>query len=139
MDKINIKDVIAIHSIFEQENTCESGVRDINMLDSAINSAFQSAFGEDIFKEDIDKIARIGLGIIKNHAFVDGNKRTGLAVIVALCKINNIFLPDEDKLYDAIMDVAEDNESSWTELYERFNLKLKLICELTTLDKEIYN
>ena len=37
------------------------------------------------------------------------------------------------------MDVAEDNESSWTELYERFNLKLKLICELTTLDKEIYN
>lgn len=79
------------------------------------------------------------MGIIKNHAFVDGNKRTGLAVIIALCKINNIFLPDEDKLYDAIMDVAEDNESSWTELYERFNLKLKLICELTTLDKEIYN
>lgn len=53
MDKINIKDVIAIHSIFEQENTCESGVRDINMLDSAINSAFQSAFGEEIYLKKI--------------------------------------------------------------------------------------
>lgn len=95
MDRIGLEDVILIHKI-----------------DSAISSVYQSAFGEDIFKEDIDKISRIGLGIASNHGFVDGNKRTGLATIVALCKVNNIKLPNEDDLYNIIVEAIEDHESS---------------------------
>lgn len=111
MDRIALEDVISIHKIFEDEQVCDSGIRDINIIDSAISSAYQSAFGEEIFKEDIDKISRIGLGIASNHGFVDGNKRTALATIVALCKVNNIKLPDEDDLYDIIMEAVEDHES----------------------------
>ena len=138
MDRIKVEDVILIHKIFEDEHACDSGIRDINIIDSAISSAYQSAFGEDIFKEDIDKISRIGLGIASNHGFVDGNKRTGLATIVALCKVNNIKLPNENDLYNIIMEASEDHESSWSEKYERFNLKLKIACEITTLEDEIY-
>jgi len=47
------------------------GLRDENMLDSALNSAFQTFDGADLYKTDIDKIAAVCYSLIVNHSFID--------------------------------------------------------------------
>ncbi|MCL2016563.1 MAG: Fic family protein [Defluviitaleaceae bacterium] len=78
MRRLSIEDLCDInHTILRRENT----LRDETMLDSCINSAYQSYGGEDFFVTDFEKICRISYGIVKNRTFVDGNKRTALCFL----------------------------------------------------------
>jgi len=52
--------------------------------------ALQTFGGIDLYPTTTAKIARIAYGIIRNHPFVDGNKRTGVHVMMVLLKLNNI-------------------------------------------------
>jgi len=65
------------------------GLRDENVLDSALGSAFQTFDGKDLHETTIDKIASICHHLIANHAFVDGNKRIGVQVMLMLLDINH--------------------------------------------------
>jgi death-on-curing protein len=59
------------------------GLRDRGLLESAVNRAY---YDRDASLASV--AASLGLGLIKNHAFVDGNKRAGLAAFVAFLKLN---------------------------------------------------
>ncbi len=66
-------------------------------LEFVLDAVLFPVFGNDLYPEVVDKIAAIAQTIITRHIFRDGNKRTGLAVIVALARANNIkFVPDKD-------------------------------------------
>lgn len=67
------------------------------MLDSALQSAFQTFDGEDIYPTKIEKAARIGFNLISNHAFVDGNKRIGVLVMQSFLRINGILISYSDE------------------------------------------
>ena len=69
--------VLKLHSDIIKSSGGLAGVRDMNLLNSALSSPFQSSNGEDIYPSIQQKAARLGFRIIPNHPFIDGNKRLG--------------------------------------------------------------
>ncbi|MDQ0220380.1 type II toxin-antitoxin system death-on-curing family toxin [Peribacillus cavernae] len=65
------------------------GVKDPNLLDSAINRPMQSVFGNDAYPSIYEKAAALFESIAKNHAFHNANKRTALASFIVFLKINH--------------------------------------------------
>ncbi|MBO4636138.1 MAG: type II toxin-antitoxin system death-on-curing family toxin [Clostridiales bacterium] len=66
------------------------GVRDESLLDSALNAPFQSFGDQEFYPTIVEKAARLGFGLIKNHPFCDGNKRTGAMVTLMMLKLNAV-------------------------------------------------
>ena len=89
-----------------------TGLRDDAILDSALNAPFQSYDGHDAFSSLQQKAARLGYGLIKNHAFVDGNKRIGAHVMLVFLNLNGIDLAyTQQELVSIILDVASSTAS----------------------------
>jgi death-on-curing protein len=63
---------------------------DEGLLDSALQNPFQTFDGVELYPSAAAKIARIAYGLISNHPFADGNKRTGVYVMTILLKLNHI-------------------------------------------------
>ena len=85
------------------------GLRDEGLLDSALAQPFQTFAGEELYPTIAQKAARYAYGIISDHPFADGNKRTGTAVMAAFLLVNSCtFAPAHEELYRTMMGVAED-------------------------------
>ena len=84
-----------------------AGVRDLGLLDSAIESVYQTFDGEELYKTKEEKGARLGYALVSNHAFLDGNKRVGVLVMLSFLAINGISLSYiDDELIDLGLDLA---------------------------------
>lgn len=84
-----------------------SGVRDMEGLESAINRPFATWGGENLYKDVYEQAAAIGESIVMNHPFVDGNKRTGLALMYAVLRLEGIILnATPDETYQFVVDLA---------------------------------
>ncbi len=68
----------------------DPNVRYLNLLDSALNSAFQTFDGKELYPTKQEKATRIGYSLISNHAFVDRNKRIGMYVLLTFLETNGI-------------------------------------------------
>lgn len=90
MIKISLEKVLLLHQLIAEETGGDPNVRDLNLLDSALNSAFQTFDGKELYPTKQEKAARIGYSLISNHAFVDGNKRIGMYVLLTFLEINGI-------------------------------------------------
>ena len=90
MIKISLEKVLLLHQLIAEETGGDPNVRDLNLLDSALNSAFQTFEGKELYPTKQEKAARIGYSLISNHAFVDGNKRIGMYVLLTFLEINGI-------------------------------------------------
>lgn len=85
-------------------------VRDIGLLESAAARPRASAFGADVYPALHDKAAALLHSIVRNHALVDGNKRLGLAAVIAFYGVNGRRLTmTNDEAYDVVMAVAVGN------------------------------
>ena len=73
------------------------GIRDFGLLDSALESAYATFDGKELFPTKEEKAARIGVGLVSNHAFVDGNKRIGMYVLLTFLEVNGIPLEATDE------------------------------------------
>lgn len=80
------------HVYIIEETGGASGENTARLLGS-VGRAFQTAFGEDLFADDLAKAAALFHGIITSHAFTDGNKRTATATAF-LFLISRGYLPD---------------------------------------------
>ena len=86
------------------------GVRDIGLLESAAARPRASAFGADAYATPHDKAAALLHSIVRNHALVDGNKRLGLAAVIAFYGVNGRRLTmTNDEAYDVVTAVASGN------------------------------
>lgn len=100
--------VLAIHEDQLKRHGGMSGVRDEGLLESALAQPFASFGGNDLYPTISEKAARYGFGIIKNHPFADGNKRTGTALIFAFLRGNGFtFKPRTEDFYNTIIAVAD--------------------------------
>ena len=90
MIKIDNEKVLLLHQLLIEETGGEPNIRDINLLDSSIQQAYQTFDGEELYKSKEEKAARLGYVLISNHAFVDGNKRIGMYVMLAFLEMNGI-------------------------------------------------
>lgn len=74
-------EALAIHSAVVARFGGIDGVRDEGLLESALAQPFQSFAGIELYPTDEAKACRYAYGIIKDHPFADGNKRTATALM----------------------------------------------------------
>jgi death-on-curing protein len=71
-------------------------LRDENLLDSTLALPFQTFDEKELYPSVLGKISRITYGLVRNHAFIDGNKRIGTYVMLILLELNNISVDFSD-------------------------------------------
>ncbi len=83
-------------------------VRDAGLLDGAAHRPSTTLFGEDAYPTLFDKAAALIESIVRNHALVDGNKRTAWLACCSFLDLNGepVNAPD-DEAYDLIIGIAE--------------------------------
>ena len=90
MIKFSEEKVLLLHRLLTEATGGTDGVRDIGLLDSALESAYATFDGKELFPSKEEKAARLGVGLVSNHAFVDGNKRIGMYVLLSFLEVNGI-------------------------------------------------
>ena len=90
MIRFSREKVLLLHQLVIEETGGAADVRDLDLLDSALASAFQTFDGKELYPTKEEKAARIGYSLISNHAFVDGNKRIGMYVLLTFLETNGI-------------------------------------------------
>jgi len=86
-----------LHQLIAQETGGEIGVRDEGLLDSALESAFATFDGQELYPSKEEKGARIGYSLISNHAFIDGNKRIGMYIMMTFLELNGLKIECSDE------------------------------------------
>ncbi|WP_278972218.1 type II toxin-antitoxin system death-on-curing family toxin [Mobiluncus mulieris] len=95
-----------------------SGLRDEGLLESAIATPLQGFSGADLYPTIIDKATQLAFGLIRNHPFIDGNKRIGTHAMLVLLYLNEIELAyEDDELIQIILNVAA-GQTSRDDLYQ---------------------
>lgn len=104
---LTLAEAVAIHRDQVDRYGGRGGVRDIGLLESALAAPAASAGGEYAHADLFAMAAAYAYHIVKNHPFVDGNKRAGLACALVFLELNRISVRDPaGRLYDAVMELA---------------------------------
>ena len=90
MIKISKEKVLLLHQLMAEATGGGVGVRDEGLLESAIEGCYATFGGEELYPTKEEKAARLGYSLISNHAFVDGNKRIGVYIMLTFLEINGI-------------------------------------------------
>ena len=101
MIKFSREKVLLLHKLLAEATGGAVGVRDEGLLDSALEGAFAGFGDREFYPTKEEKGARLGYSLISNHAFVDGNKRIGVYVMLSFLEMNGIKLrcTDEELVY----------------------------------------
>ena len=86
--QFTVQDIYELHIQLEKTFILASGIRDENLLASAVNTLFQTFMGNELYPSIYDKAAQLCYGIANNHPFTDGNKRTALHSMYVYLIIN---------------------------------------------------
>ena len=97
MIKFSKEKVLLLHKLIAEETGGSIGVRDEGLLESALESAFSGFSGQEFYPTKEEKGARLGYTLISNHAFVDGNKRIGVYIMLTFLEVNGIRLECTDE------------------------------------------
>ena len=104
---LTLAEVVEIHADQIERYGGGSGIRDINLLSSAVAMPYASFQGQFLHADLFEMAAAYAFHICQNHPFVDGNKRTALAAALVFLELNDISLSDpEEKLYHSMMSLA---------------------------------
>ena len=90
MTKFSREKVLLLHQLIAQETGGEVGLRDQSLLDAALAAAFAGVADREFYPSKEEKAARLGFDLISNHAFLDGNKRIGMYVMLTFLEANGI-------------------------------------------------
>ena len=92
MIRFSKEKILLLHKLLIEQTGGEDGVRDMGLLESAIAACDATFDGKDLFPTKEEKAARLCVGLVSNHAFVDGNKRIGVYVMLTFLEVNGIRL-----------------------------------------------
>ena len=90
MIKFSKDKILLLHQLMAEATGGGVGVRDEALLESAIESAFATFDGKELYPTKEEKAAQLAFSLISNHAFVDGNKRIGVYIMISFLEINGI-------------------------------------------------
>ncbi len=112
MKMLEMKDIILFHKKLIEKTGGSDGIRDYSLIDSALNRAFASFDGKDLYESIEEKISVIATSMVKNHGFIDGNKRIGIAVMLLLLQLNEIVVQYiQTELIELGLNIASGNYS----------------------------
>lgn len=107
MKTLNLEHVIEIHVLVLKQTGGGEGLRDLGRLESVIASQTQEVFGEELYKNLFEKAAALCRGVIADHPFVDGNKRTAMLVATTYLRINGVeFIAKAGEIEDFAVQIA---------------------------------
>ena len=89
MTKFTKEKVLLLHQYIAAETGGTVGVRDEGLLESALQSAFATFDGRELYPSKEEKAARIGASLVANHSFLDGNKRIGMYIMLTFLETNS--------------------------------------------------
>lgn len=89
---LNLDDLLIIHTDQIERYGGSHGIRDVNLLESALFRPQSSFGGEDLYPDFFEKAAVFVHSLLLNHAFADGNKRTAMASLLVFLELNNMSL-----------------------------------------------
>ena len=108
MKRLSKEQILMLHSQLIEQTGGAIGVRDLKLLESAIETPFQTFGGKELYPTIQAKGTRLGYGLIKNHCMLDGNKRIGTHAMLVFFALNGIELSYTQKeLYDMVLAVAD--------------------------------
>lgn len=84
--------VLLLHKLIAEETGGSIGVRDEALLESALEGIYATFDGQELYPTKEEKGARLGYTLISNHAFVDGNKRIGMHIMLTFLEVNGIHM-----------------------------------------------
>lgn len=108
------KQILLLHYTVIEKYGGSHGIRDEGLLDSALEMA-KSGFGNEYFHKSIfNKASDYLYHFVKNHPFIDGNKRIGFACMDMFLSANGYTLKNEknSEVYEFVIKVATDNSLS---------------------------
>lgn len=111
MINLTVNEIIFLHEKLIQRTGGMSGLRDIGMLESAVYNVIKSFGEQDAYPTTFERAARLAYAIIMNHPFNDGNKRTGILVMLITLRLNNIYIKyTQDELIVLGLSIADGNK-----------------------------
>ena len=111
--------VMKMHRLLTEKSGGDPNIRDTGLLDSALSQAYATFGGVELYPTTEDKAARLGFALISNHAFVDGNKRIGMLVMLTFLAVNGRELRfTSDEVTEIALAVAS-GRMSYDELLDR--------------------
>ena len=107
MKTLSKRQILMLHQQLIEQTGGSDGIRDEGLLDSALSAPFQSFDYTDVYPSLQQKAARLCFGLVKNHPFVDGNKRIGAHAMLVFLAVNGVELTyTQAELSDIILQVA---------------------------------
>lgn len=119
MKILTLRQILLLHELMIKKHGGSSGVRDKGMFESAIHRPFATFSGEDLYPDVYLKAGALIQSIVKNHPFVDGNKRTAYVSTFMFLKKNGVDLIVQKTIGKKFMlevankNLSVDEISSW--------------------------
>ena len=118
MKTLSKRQILMLHQQLVEQTGGSGGIRDEGLLDSALSAPFQSFDNTDVYPSLQQKAARLCFGLVKNHPFVDGNKRIGAHAMLVFLAVNGVELTyTQTELSDIILQVAA-SEKEYADLLD---------------------
>lgn len=89
--------IIMMQDLLVKQTGGLAGIRDEGLLDSAINTPFQTFAGEELYPTVQKKAACLCFCLVNNHAFIDANKRIGILAMMTFMELNNLEIKCSDE------------------------------------------
>jgi death-on-curing protein len=104
---LTLAEVVEIHGDQIERYGGADGIRDVNLLSSAVATPYASFSGSFLHQDIFEMAAAYAYHISQNHPFVDGNKRTTLASALVFLELNGVRVMDpKEKLYESMIALA---------------------------------
>jgi death-on-curing protein len=121
MRYLSVEEVLALHDYQIERFGGTHGLLSLPLLESAVNRPKTNISGRDMYNNPFDKAAALAYSIIKNHPFVDANKRTGLHAALTFLELNGIKVKIKSTLLVKLgLDIANGKKS-----FEQITIFLK--------------
>ena len=110
MNLVTLEQLLELHVLVITETGGSDGLRDLGRLESVVASQTQHVFSEELYPTLLEKAAALIRGIIGDHPFVDGNKRTSMLTGLTFLKVNGQkFAAKKGELEDFAVQVATEH------------------------------
>ena len=97
MINITKEQIFSLYEMLLQKTGGSSGVVNESLMDSAVNSIWQTFDGVELYPALEEKGARLGYSLVRNHSFADGNKRIGILAMLTFLSVNGVEISCTDE------------------------------------------
>jgi len=107
MKYLTINEILFLHEKLIEKYGGSHGIRDLGLIESSLSQPKMTFDGKELYPTITEKASILGFSLIKNHCFIDGNKRIGHAAMEIFLLLNGYEIIDNvDNQENMIMSVA---------------------------------